>query len=149
MKGREKFKAALAKTITPENKMEPYNTSFKLTRLIDASVQAELDMKESEVIDFKHPKKCWVRGSVKSIEKKAGANVIIFTVGSEEFKFNYPSPEFNSSVGKCGTRLTKLKCDKDPKGPVKNMKMVKTKLECNSFSGGDCQSSPLDCVFED
>lgn len=101
--------------------------------MVDPATQAELNFKENEVVDVKHPQLCWSKGTVKTIEKQGSKNVVSVSAGDLTLKFNYPSPEFNNSLGKCGTKFKGNKCEKvqePPNNPTKVMK--KKELECSS-----------------
>jgi len=101
-------------------------------------------------VDVKHEKKCWIRGTVSSIEKQADKSIVKVTAAGDSISFKFPSKEFSLNLGKCGTKFKGAEC-KTKHSLVKNpaASMKKQELECNSFRNGDCASSPLDCVFED
>jgi len=118
--------------------------------MVSIETQAEMDLKENEVIDVKHPTLCWNSGRVSSIEKQGSKNVVNVKVNDLNLNFVFPSPEFENSIGKCGTKFKGNKCEVDnkaPNNPGKDMK--KQTLECQSSRNGDCASNPIDCVFED
>jgi len=150
--GKQRYKAGPAKKTScdPQEKSIAFETSFKLIELISPELQAQLDYKEGEVIDIKHPDKCWISGKVSSIEKLGNKSVLTINADNKDFKFNFPSKEIVDNLSKCGTKYIKNKCDKEnilKLDPAANMKKIK--LECNSFRNGDCMSNPLDCVFEE
>jgi len=151
LKGQQKYPAgpALTKECSPLEK-DAYATSFTLLKMISVETQAELNLKENEIIDVKHPTLCWNSGRVSSIEKQGPKNIVKVKVADTDLQFVFPSPEYENSIGKCGTKFKGNKCEvvhNAPSNPGKSMK--KQALECDSFRNGDCASNPLDCVFED
>lgn len=50
--------------------------SFRLSKLLSVDDQYALTFVESEIIDYKHIEKCWIKGKVKSVDNENGQAVI-------------------------------------------------------------------------
>lgn len=103
----------------------------------------ELNVDINEIIDFKHPTKCWTRGKVISIDKTEldSQSLIKINSNDHDYLINFPSSQYNLTTGKCGTKFT------DEQNPCPTTNSVpntasnalrKQKMECNSSRFGDC-----------
>lgn len=112
-----------------------------MLKFVDPNVILELNVDLNEVIDFKHPEKCWTRGLVTSIDRVGQTSVVTIHSNEENFKVNHPSQEYNLTTGKCDSKFK----DENNPCPVSHAQpnsssnaLRKQKMECSSSRFGDC-----------